>query len=582
MSVDVTTKQQSKETVVRNIACITPSEAFVPIRVKVGYENNEKAFPVPEEEMISHFSGTVLNSLCTDKIQNDYYRLELQGKEVFIPVPPIGNMLQFDGYAVYDPYGNFQGTCIRLPPLHAAINSVLYHTARGLPPRIDVLSSGINRVLTHLIRETLITQRHPLGISGLFMSGDSFLKDGEIAITSILATEFIQKIITNFKKTAKSSSNPTVIKNYLIKASNLAKRLEDEGPGILNNWENVTVKREPAVAKGCLRQFTIVVVNTPGKAIYTTWRDIDQMGGDNDGDSGFIHCPEDPEGLSLYHHLLTSSPYVREKPLLFHTGSIITNKKGIRQIGLSSCSWTPESEEQVLSELQSKKLIGRAWYILWHYARLFAFPKDYSSCTSQDFKSLALKLEIIKSYAALHSNSQTAKSLTEVEVKLGSINWNFILFSDKEWHLWLHLSYVIMAESFFVLYELIFDMRKGDTVLPFQIDHLLDCLSGGPDEPSWDELAKQNIWIDPLKHVWTNLPLNGQKIRFMNGGLQYNPVFYSVMTKRRDWKGHSQAVVQFYNECPRKDFVEWMKEGLYLWINPEKDKLAKEINSLKM
>jgi hypothetical protein len=503
------------------------------IRLKPSFINGQKQDVANPQELAPFFENTVLHNLVHPE-DTVVFQYELQGLDTLeLPIPALGSVFDFEARSVYDISGIFMGTSIRLPNIHAGINSVVSAVERGLTPNLNVLYRSFMESLRFVVRERLLSSRIPIGFSAPVMTGDMSISKNEIGVPVELATQFIQNIIINLRRS--SHKVGSLRSQYLSMANNLEKRLAEEGPGILSGLKDMVGKREPATSIGTLQRYNLIVIDVPGKACYMATRAIDNAGGDADGDVLYLFNPEDPQGLATYVHLMSSTPVIRKRQVYLLKATNTFKKKELNfPINLQHCYWQDYEEQKMLAELRAKGLIGQCWYILQHYNFLFAHPVPYEKISASNVDLFQKRFEIIQRFVAENPDSLVAKTYENVEKDLGKSGWAFFMFTHLEWSKWTHLCYATMSHAFFNIYELIFDSRKGEQSLSFDLSTMLEELLGSKTEPNWKGMESATIWTEPIQLVFESFPIVN-KSRDMRGLITQFPIFEATVTRRNEF-----------------------------------------------
>jgi hypothetical protein len=285
---------------------------------------------------------------------------------------------------------------------------------------------------------------------------------------------------------------------------------------------------------------------------------------DCDGDLGFLFNPEDPLGIKTYTHLMSSTPSMRIKQELFHVGDTIFSKgKQTTDITLQNVLWNDYAEEKMLHELKAKGLIGQCWYILQHYNFLYSHPSEsFNNIQTGDLGKYLSRLETIRSYASQYPDSSVAEVYNKLDLEFERAGgWTFFMFSESMWKKWIHLCYVAMSHAFFQVYELIFDSRKGEQNLKFNLSDMLQALSGSKDAPYWEGMREADIWIDPIKDVYESLPVTGDR-KNLRAAITPFPIYEATVTKRRKFTLEELEKLIVAND--QQSFTKYMLNGFFM------------------
>jgi hypothetical protein len=419
------------------------------------------------------------------------------------------------------------------------------------------------------------------------MGGDSFLRPGHIAFPRDLSRNAILRLAQSFDHRAELLESGPEKDMLREKAQNLRVRLTQYGCGILSGFAGLVCERHPSTVFGAVKRKTIVVGDFPGAAIYIRSFEIDEAGGDFDGDLLFVFHPDDPDGELMYHHCMNSRPYLVAKTENFATVTDVAVKKNYhRTIGLLSTTWIPEKESLILQEFKEKDIIGRVWYGLMHYMYLGA---HYTPEGEDRDAYLNRRLQIIRNRALQFPkgdlSGELAKFVGQIpgqwEIRTGpkgeSIFWvHFHLLSPAQLYYWVHLAYVSVAEAFFPIYEIIFDIRKGEGRPPFSPNEVVSALMGYAPFVDWNGLQQADVWTEIIRDIYSCLPApvgtedeqsGARKPGVdMTAALRPYPAFYYLVNKRRGLTTTAmfQSTQILASWMGRDDYAGWLMSQLLL------------------
>lgn len=243
----------------------------------------------------------------------------------------------------------------------------------------------------------------------------------------------------------------------------------------------------------------------------------------------------------------------------------ITARKGKykRKISLLNTSWVKESETTILAEYEEKGTIGRAWYALQHYNFLFArYPGEVTD--DEALEVWNRRLGIIRDFCEKNPKSDLTSVYNAFIEKTSDVNTQFSEFKSTHWKEWHHLAYVTISSCFFPIYEIIFDMRKGDSKPAFSPTEAISGLMGYVEMGSWQGMTEENIWIDPLIEVYNSIPTNEEGLILINDVFTKHFIaFYHLVTKRK-LLTPSNMYASVSNLVPYMgiNFSEWLMKGL--------------------
>lgn len=504
---------------------------LIPGRVRVGIGDTPDPFEEVDvetarnlsltSEQESYLEGTVLHSLVED---GAIIHLEVlwDGRSYHFPIPPF-KLSELEPEAFYDRDTKaLLGTRLRLPGLAVYANAVYYHQSNGRQAELHNLFKSIAGDATRVIDTDILRTRLAPGISALAMGGDSFLMPGYVGITRSLASDLLHQVQASLPDSERREFSR-------IRAA--------FGDSILNDYEMI-VLRNPTTVYGACRRFKVLVVDSPGAAIYIRSVDIDLAGGDFDGDMLFAFDPHDLSGKSMVEHCIKNSQgdkiirYLKVEDLSVATS--VANKKGIkRNVSLLNLTWTPEKETAIMAEFKEKSLIGKAWYALVHYDFLTAHYYSDTKKVTLD-RRLALIADRVEYLRQSGSESLLIEAYDEFHKSYPEPDWEH----KDTYRMWVVLAYRAVSESCFPIYELIFDLRKGDGTPPYRPSEAISGLMGYSSTVDWAGMTAGGVWVDLLRDTYESLPRsydqNGNVQVDIKSALSNYPAFFYLVNRRRD------------------------------------------------
>ena len=221
------------------------------------------------KEQIEFLSGTVLHSLV-EPDTTMYLEVYRNGSVLKFPIPSL-RLGELEPRAFYDrDTKQLLGTRLRLPGLAVYANAVFFHQSQGRQAELENLYLSYAADMTRAIDTDVLRTRLAPGISALAMGGDGWLCEGEVGITRSLASDLLNQVQQALSEDERKQ---------------LASARSRGGEYILSGYSMV-VLRNPTTVYGACRTFKVVVVDSPGAAIYMRSPDIDKAGGDYDGCKG--------------------------------------------------------------------------------------------------------------------------------------------------------------------------------------------------------------------------------------------------------------------------------------------------------
>ncbi len=506
------------------------------------------------EEQSALLKGTVLHSL-TEPGREMFIRITHEDASIedyLIPPVEIGGLEPKAIYADAE-CTILKGTRIRLPGVHTSANAIFeFQQNNGFVNKKGVRSLILSNCadMTRDVDTKILRCRRSPGASGPAIGGDSFLKLGQIALTVGLANELLDSLILNLP---------------YEKGAMLREKIRHYGPGILHGYQMIC-QRDPATVYGAACKKSISVCDSPGYAIYIRSEDIDSAGGDFDGDVLRIYEPEDLSGNALFDYLMGNTGYILHKVEDFTEGTISCIKKVRRSMTISNSYWEPEDELKIMGEFQQRGLIGRTWYCMVQYKYLFAHHLG-----SNKLRAIKYRLSLIRQFVESEDKPDTPAVRGVVQV----YNWfmnkyptltKTLVGVDEFIRDWTHLAYVCVACSFFVLYEAIFDMRKGDSNLSYHPSDVLSSLTGFTEKVNWEGMRKGGIWIEPLQTIYDLLPTNERGQVDFAGAMSEHPAFFGLVTRRRNLTSARQfrSIQELVPYMDKPDFAQWLINQLLL------------------
>ncbi len=508
-----------EKTLISKVLDGTTAEAYytiLPGRIRLGLTSEFDPLEAPTKQELSSeqkswCEGTALHSLAVPG-ETIYLRVNKDGVIYDFPIPPINlGSLEPRLYYEKDTY-RFLGTRLRLPGLYVYANALYFHHSQGRPAEIPNLLMSYAGDMTRVIDTDVLRTRLAPGVAALAMGGDTFLKPGQVGLTRSLSTDLLNQIQSKLPED---------------KAKKLSDRRSKYGDSIISGYEMI-VLRNPTTVYGACRRYKVVSVDTPGAAIYMRSPDIDKAGGDYDGDYVFMFDAHDLSGNKIYEHCMTSTGGKVLKTESLNTGSIIANKNGkFRRVDLANLSWVPEKETTIMLEFKEKSIIGKAWYLLVHYMFLAAHYHG-----NNKIESLKSRYEIIKARALADESSLLYDAFCQFSSKHPDPDWtNAEVYED-----WIVLAYRALAEAIFPIYELIFDLRKGDGVPPYKPVEVISGLMGYSSHVDWTGMQQGGVWTDLIHSIYESLPRvvdpRGVSVDLPQALSNY-PGFYYLVHKRR-------------------------------------------------